>query len=189
MFSKSVFTALLFGLFLLLSSTNIMARTLDDISFEDTASIEGKSLVLNGIGIRKATFLKIKVYYGALYIATKSKDANSFLKTSDPKQIVMHFVRDVSSKDLKKTYKEAFEGANPQAATSMANLFESFSQNLVDIKKGQRMIFTFLNSGAILTVEGKAFSKIGDQKFSEALLNMWFINPLDPGLSKGLLGE
>jgi len=57
----------LLGFISLFFTLSLSAATLDGISFADKVNVEGKELVLNGIGIRKATFLKIKVYYGGLY--------------------------------------------------------------------------------------------------------------------------
>ncbi len=179
---------LFFTCLIALYSLNSFALTVDEISFDDKVNVAGKELVLNGVGIRKATFLKIKVYYGALYLASKAKDAE-FIKNSDPKQITMHFVRDVDAKDLKKTYKEAFEGANPGTFKSMLPTFEAFNTNFVDVKKGDRMVFTFLPDGVVLNIAGKSFPKAGDANFSKAVLSMWFVNPLDEGLTKGLLSH
>lgn len=165
------------------------ALTVDSINFEDKITVAGKELVLNGVGIRKATFLKIKVYYGGLYLSQKTTNSETFLNNAEPKQITMHFVRDVDAKDLKKTYKEAFEGANKDTYKSMLSTFETFNANFSDVKKGDAMTFQFLANGVVLTSAGKTFAKIGDAAFSKALLNMWFINPLDEGLSKGLLGQ
>lgn len=172
-----------------LLSLNVQAITVDSINFDDKINVAGKDLLINGVGIRKATFLKIKVYYGALYLSQKATTPGSFLGTADPKQIVMHFVRDVEVKDLKKTYLEAFEGANKETYKTMLPTLEAFNANLGDIKKGERMIITFLPDGAALNFAGKTFPKVGDANFSKALLNMWFINPLDEGLSHGLLGQ
>lgn len=180
--------SLFLGLITLLS-LNAHALTVDSINFDDKINVAGKDLVLNGVGIRKATFLKIKVYYGGLYLTAKTTDAKNFLSTNDPKQIVMNFVRDVDAKDLKKTFREAFEGANKETYKSMLPTFEAFVANVTDIKKGEKMIFTFGADGAALSMAGKLIPKSGDAKFSQALLNMWFINPLDEGLTKGLLGQ
>ena len=165
------------------------ALTVDSINFEDKVNVAGKELVINGVGIRKATFLKIKVYYGALYLSEKHTNAAEFLQTETPKQIISHFVRDVDVKDLKKTYLEAFQGANKETYKNLLPTLEAFNANLGDIKKGERMIITFLPDGAILNFAGKSFPKVGDGNFSKALLNMYFINPLDQGLTNGLLGK
>jgi hypothetical protein len=179
----------LFLVTMLFTTLTTHALTVDSINFEDKVNVNGKELVINGVGIRKATFLKIKVYYGALYLSQKSTNSGTFLGTTEPKQIIMHFVRDVEMKDLKKTYLEAFEGANKETYKSMLSTLEAFNANLGDIKKGEKMIINFLPDGATLTFAGKSFAKIGDANFSKALLNMWFVNPLDEGLSKGLLGQ
>lgn len=178
----------LFLTMITLLTLNAHAFTIDSINFEDKVNVAGKDLVLNGVGIRKATFLKIKVYYGALYLAQKSNTAAAFLSTNDSKQIVMHFVRDVDVKDLKKTYLEAFEKANKETYKSMLPMLEQFNSSLSDIKKNERMIITFLPDGATLAFIGKTHPKVGDAAFSKALLNMYFINPLDQNLTNGLLG-
>ena len=180
---------ILIAIMIIFTALSASALTVDSINFEDKVVVAGKELVLNGVGIRKATFLKIKVYYGALYIAQKSKNAETFLGTAEPKQITMHFVRDVDAKDLKKTYKEAFEGANKDSYKSMLPTFEAFNANFTDVKKGDIMTFQFLPDGVVLTSAGKSFTKAGDAAFSKAILNMWFIDPLDAGLTKGLLGQ
>jgi hypothetical protein len=173
----------------IVTAVSANALTVDSINFEDKVNVAGKELVINGVGIRKATFLKIKVYYGALYLTEKHTNAAEFLKTDSSKQIIMHFVRDVSRNDLNKTYLEAFEGANKETYKIMLPTLEAFNANLSDIKKGERMIITFLPDGATLTFAGKTFPKVGDSAFSKALLNIYFINPLDQGLSEGLLGR
>ncbi len=174
---------------MIFSVVSAHAKTVDSINFEDKVQVAGKDLVINGVGIRKATFLRIKVYYGALYVTQKTTTPAAFLGTTEPKQIVMHFVRDVDAKDLKKTYKEAFEGANKETYKTMLPIFEAFNNNFTDIKKGELMTFSFLPDGVVLTEAGKTFPKAGDANFSKAVLNMWFVNPLDEGLMKGLLGQ
>lgn len=178
-----------FSLLLALCAFNAFALTVDGITFEDKKSVAGKELVLNGVGIRKATFLKIKVYYGALYVTQKTTEANSFLTSQDPKQIVMHFVRDVEVKDLKNTFNEAIEKANGPAHKALLPALDKFNAQLVDMKKNERMIVTFTNDGVVLSVKDKTFEKVPGADFSRGLLNIWFINPLDENLSKGLLGK
>ena len=178
-----------FLIMMVFTAASANALTVDSINFEDKVNVAGKELVINGVGIRKATFLKIKVYYGALYLSEKHTNAAEFLQTETPKQIISHFVRDVDVKDLKKTYLEAFQGANKETYKNLLPTLEAFNANLGDIKKGERMIITFLPDGAILNFAGKSFPKVGDGNFSKALLNMYFINPLDQGLTNGLLGK
>lgn len=174
-----------------LVSFNISALTVDSIAFDDKIIVDSKELILNGVGIRKATFLKIKVYYGGLYLVTKTDSAFKFLTTTDPKQITMHFVRNVGVKDLKKAYSEGFENANKDNANYKELLvkLEIFNNLLSDVSKGERMIVIFHADGVTLNFKGKNSEKISGADFSQALLNIWFVNPLDENLSNGLLSK
>ena len=175
------------GFILLAFSLNLAAATLDNISFADKVNVDGSELVLNGIGIRKATFLKIKVYYGALYIDQKTKDPNIFLATATPKQLVMHFVRDVDAKKLRDAFLEGMEAANKNHA-SFKTQMDKFNSSVVDVVKNDLMIITFTKEGVSLNVKGKPSEKILGAEFSHALLNIWFTNPRDENLRNGLLG-
>ena len=50
-------------------------------------------LVLNGMGLRKATWLRAKVYLAGLYLEEKSLDADAFLRPERTKRIVLVLVR------------------------------------------------------------------------------------------------
>ncbi len=45
-----------------------------DVSFPEQVTVDGRTLALNGIGVRKATILRVEVYVAALYAATPSKE-------------------------------------------------------------------------------------------------------------------
>lgn len=175
--------------FLSLWSTSLVASSIDGVNFSDEIIADGKPLLLNGLGTRKATFLKVKVYHAALYLAHRASEPEAFLETPEPKQIVMSFVRNVGANDLKKTYSEAFATANPDTHQSMATLFNEFNSNFQqEVKKGQKMIFTFTDHGTSIKVGDQPETKFyGDAKFSQSLLRMWFIRPQDPDLARGLL--
>lgn len=172
----------------LLICFNSFAAELDGIKFEDKVNLDGKELVLNGIGIRKATFLKIKVYYGGLYLEQKSKDAMSFIGNNSPKQIVMNFVHDVDAKKLRSGFAEGLENANKNHA-ALKSQMDKFNACVTDVVKGDKFIVSFLADGVVLNAKGKACEKIAGQEFSKALLSIWFINPSDEGLTNGLLSK
>lgn len=174
-------------LFILFSTLSFSAE-LEGIKFADKINVEGKELVLNGIGIRKATFLKIKVYLGALYLDQKTKDPNAFLQTSTPKQIIMHFVRDVDAKKLRDAFNEGMEAANKNHTAFKAQM-DKFNSCIPDVVKNDLITITFSNDGVLVFAHGKTSEKIGNGDFSKALLNIWFTNPRDENLRSGLLGQ
>jgi hypothetical protein len=171
----------------LVFSFNIFSAELDGIKFDDKVLLENKELILNGIGIRRATIFKVKVYYGGLYLDQKSKDGSIIINNNSPKQIVMNFVHDVDAKKLAGGFSDGFKAANKNAEALTTQL-SKFNSLLSDVVKGDKIVINFLTDGVSVSVKGKAFEKIQSSEFSKALISIWFINPSDEGLRDGLLG-
>ena len=81
----------------LLAAVSAFGATCRDIQFPDSVNVASADLVLNGLGIREATLLRIKVYVGALYLPQKSSDGAAILRADGRWQLVLHFVRDVGA--------------------------------------------------------------------------------------------
>ena len=69
-----------------LASTSI-AATVADVTVADEATVGGQKLVLNGVGVREATMLKVKVYVMGLYLPEKSQDAEAIIASDGNKRI------------------------------------------------------------------------------------------------------
>ena len=63
-------------------------RTCRDISFPGHVQVNGNDLRLNGLGVRKATFLKINVYVAALYVVQPVHDPKELVESDAPQQLV-----------------------------------------------------------------------------------------------------
>ncbi len=68
--------------------------------FPETFNFKEEKLVLNGLGLRLATWFEVKVYIGALYLTSKSHDANNILNSKSPKVIQLKFLRDVEKEKI-----------------------------------------------------------------------------------------
>ena len=176
----------IFFLLTLIFLANTSAAEKDHIIFPDKVNIDGKELVLNGIGIRKKTILKVKVYYGGLYLEQKTNKPENFLMSLSPKQIIMHFVHDAGAKKISEGFEDALEASVKNYKTYSAPL-EKFNSYLEDMVVGDRMTITFYNDGVVLNIKNKSHEKILNGDFSRALLSIWFVNPGDEGLRDGLL--
>jgi len=67
-------------------------------------------------------------------LETKSKDPAAFLSATSPKQIVMHFVRDVDAKKLRDAFTEGMEAANKNYEAHKASL-DKFNSTITDVVK------------------------------------------------------
>ena len=92
----------------LLLAGAVSAGELAGVRLPDRTAAEGKDLVLNGMGLRKA-YAVAKVYVAGLYLERKSASADEILGSSSVRKIVLHFVRDVSREQITGAWSEGFE--------------------------------------------------------------------------------
>ena len=93
-------------------------------------------LVLNGLGIRKATFLKVKVYVAGLYLTQKSADPAQILSANAPWQLSLHFVRDVDARDMREAFDEGFKKSAGDKLAALEDRIESFEDKPYRIEGG-----------------------------------------------------
>ena len=160
------------------------------VKVPDSVEAGGAALVLNGLGIRKATFLNVKVYVASLYLPQKSGDAGKIIGASQPWQLVLRFVRDVDASDIRDAWEEGFEkNAGDKLATLQPSI-KTLNARMVDFKEGQYLSFTDDPAkGIAVDVNGASAAAIEGADFAAALLSIWLgPKPPDGDLKSGLLG-
>ncbi len=164
------------------------AAVLSGVTMPDQMSAGGQTLVLNGLGMRKVTI--IKVYVGGLYLPAKSHDANAILAADAPRAIRMEFVRDVDKGRLTNGFREGFEKNAGARVTSQKANFDRFLALVGDQKKGAVMVFTYVpGAGTVINIGGKDVATFEGKDFADALFSLW-LGPVPPSgeLRKGMLG-
>jgi len=181
--------ALALVVFVSLSTVALNAASLAGVTLPDSQQVAGKSLVLNGIGLR--TKLMVKVYVAGLYLEQKSSDPNAIMKSDTPKQIVMKFVHGASKNQMADAFNEGFEDNAPDALKTMKADIDKLIGALEPINSGDTMVFTYVpGTGSTLAINGKEKVTIAGQPFAQALLSVW-LGPKPPtaDLKKGMLGQ
>jgi hypothetical protein len=172
-------------------ATPAHAGTLEGVTLPDEASAGGKTLVLNGLGLREATILKVNVYVAGLYLPAKSSDAEAILKPELPKQIVMKFVRNVGKEKLAEAWSEGFTKNAPGTGGAVSAGLERLNAAMADVKSDDTIVLTYLpESGTNVVVKGKDAATIPGGDFARVLFSIWLgPNPPNIGLRDGLLGR
>jgi hypothetical protein len=168
----------------------VAGKACHGVNFPEQTQVQASPLTLNGLGLRQATMLKVNVYIAALYMAQKSTDANAILASNTPKQLVLHFVRDVDGADLKEAWEEGFEHNAKAQLPALKERIEQLQGWMADMKSGQQLTFTHKpGAGIEVDVNGKVQGTIAGDDFARAFLAIWLgAQPPNPGLKAGLLG-
>ena len=157
----------------------------------DEMSVAGKTLVLNGLGLREATALMVDVYVAGLYVEARSTDAGPILSPGVSKRIVMKFVRSVGKEKLADAWTEGFEKNAGDKAAAVASGLQTLNAAMADVKKDDTMAFTFVpGAGTTVTVKGRDVASIPGDDFQRVLFSVW-LGPQPPNVSlrDGMLGR
>jgi hypothetical protein len=167
--------------------TAALARELEGATPADTVKAGEKTLKLNGLGLRKKAMFK--VYVGALYLESPSKDAGAILTADQAKAIRMHFLRDLKKGQLVEAFQEGFD-ANAKDKAAQKAAFDKMLALVPDVKEGSTLTFTYLpGKGTTLQVADKELGAFEGKGFADAVFSIW-LGPKPPSedLKKGMLG-
>lgn len=175
---------------LVLVSGPVRAAQCDGVAFPDRVTVGGRVLQLNGLGIRKATFFRIKVYVGALYLAHRSHDAAAILNSGGTSEIVLHFLWHVTTGELREAWREGFAHSASAQLPALRSRIAILDGWMHGIDSGQTMTFIHRRGHGIeYLLDGRERGTIPGTDFARAFLGIW-LGPRPPGkaLRAGLLG-
>jgi len=178
-------SALLCGL---VAVTSVHAGTLAGVELPDKVTIDGATLVLNGLGLRQATVLKVKAYVGGLYLEQRTSDPNAVIDSSQVKRVTMKFLRDISRGPLASGWADELRKLPNRPPEDQIAKFTSL---ISDVKQGDTMSFTWRpGTGIEVALNGEARGSVPGDDFARALFTLWFgPTPGDPNLKRGMLGK
>jgi hypothetical protein len=92
-----------------------LAGELAGVTLPESAKVGDATLKLNGMGLRKKFI--IKIYVGALYLKSPSKDVPAILNADEPMRMVMHFLyKEVEAEKITEAWTEGFANNSPEKA-------------------------------------------------------------------------
>lgn len=179
----------------LLACGGAMAQiTLADVKYEETISVQGKPLLLNGAGIRyKAVF---KVYTAGLYLEKKAQAPQDIQALKGPKRLRIVMLREIDSAELGKLFSRGVEDNMDRAAFSklvpgIMRMSQIFSDHKKLLPGEEFMIDWIPGTGTVLTVKGQVQGEpFKEPEFFNALMGIWLgPQPVDWKIKDALLGK
>ncbi|MFO1264012.1 MAG: chalcone isomerase family protein [Rhodoferax sp.] len=164
------------------------------VKVEDSATVAGTKLLLNGAGIRyKGPF---KVYVAELYTTKKVTNLEELVAAPGPKRMVLVMTREIEAGPFGKLLTRAMEDNNPKAVMSklvpglmkMSDLF-TLHKNFVP---GDMIVMDWVpGTGLVVTVKGKVETEpFKEPEFFKALMGIWLgPSPAYWKLKDNLMGD
>jgi hypothetical protein len=179
----------LLALLLTLQSPPIAGATLAGVTFPDRIEIDGHSLVLNGLGVRKKLF--IKVYVGTLYLPQKEASAPNVLGADSLRRMVFHFLYGVSKGQMCDAWEKGLRDNIPAPSSQVTENFTQLCAWMEEIPKGHEMTLTYApGHGTDVEVNGKHKGILAGKPTTDAIMSTWIGANPDPGqdFKKAVLG-
>jgi hypothetical protein len=180
---------------LLAASLPVFAATdVAGVKFDDTATVNGQALKLNGAGLR--TKLIFKVYALGLYLPEKKTAVADVLASQGARRVQIVSLRDLTSQEFGDAFMKGLN-ANTDAAerTRLLPQTKTFGEMFAGIpglKKGDVLLVDWIpGTGTVCTLNGKKIGEtVQDIAFYNAILRIWIGDkPADSDLKPKLLGS
>jgi hypothetical protein len=164
-------------------------RTLKGVTMPLSAQVDGRTLVLNGMGLRTKFFFK--VYVAGLYLEKPSSDGAEVASSEQFKRLDLVFLRSVGGKTVAEALAEDFANNAGDAMPALKARIERFEKLIPDVKKGGRMSFVYRpGAGLEVLADGSEAGSIEGKDFADMLFRVWVgEKPADKALKAGLLGN
>jgi Chalcone isomerase-like len=172
------------------SARHVLAAEISGVKLPDQVTLEGKTLKLNGTGLRQAKILlTFNVYAAGLYLENAMHDADAIASSDQTKSIEMVFMRDVTAKQMAEAFQDGFDKNCVADCGRLKPEISKLQALLKDMKKGETMAYHFLSDGVEVMIRGQKAGKLGDKAFSHQLIRVWIgKNPPNPELKAGFVG-
>ncbi|MES2258898.1 MAG: chalcone isomerase family protein [Pseudomonadota bacterium] len=163
------------------------------VKFDDTITLAGQQLKLNGAGLR--TKVIFKLYALGLYLPEKKSTAAEIQSLAGARRIQIVVLRELTSEQFGDAFMAGLN-ANTEAAERTKFLpqtkqFGEMFAAIPGLKKGDVLTVDWLpGTGTVCTLNGKKIGEVQDVGFYNAILRIWIGDkPADGSLKPLLLGE
>ena len=167
----------------------VVAGEVAGVKMPDTVSVEGKTLKLNGIGLRKKVVFK--VYVAGLYLESPSKDAAVVIASDQVKRVQLSVLRSLKAAQVTEAIAEGFEKNSKAQMGALKDRLSKFNAMFADVVEGDQILMTYVpGKGTLVSVKGAEKGSVEGKDFADALFSVWLgPNPVQEDLKKALLGS
>lgn len=169
------------------------AADVEGVDVEDTVSVGGVRLELNGAGMR--TVYIVKAYVAALYVPSRSSRPEDLLSQQGPRRLSLTMLADLSAEWLAQRFVAALrDNCLEHELVRLAPRVERLVDTMLTLgqtRKGERIDIEFSAGATRVSVDGHALGPAipGEDLFVAILRVFVGERPIDTELKQAILGR
>jgi hypothetical protein len=165
------------------------AAEIDGVQLPATLQIDGKTLQLNGYGLRTYSILGIHIYVAGLYLEHLSTNPDEILRSPETKLLTVRFRHDVSAEKSRNAWRDGLLNNCLAPCRLDPKDVDAFLSQITDMKAGDSYDLLFTQRGAAVTNNGRMVGTVSKPQFAQAMLATFLgPKPGTPSLKHDLLG-
>jgi len=157
------------------------------VNFPRTMQAGGKTLTLNGAGLR--TRFMFKVYAIGLYLEHPATDAATILAADEVRRAELHMLRSVSASEMADAIADAFNANAAGAGPQLKDRLDRFKAMFPNATEGEVIALTYIpGTGTVVGAGGRDLGTVPGKDFADVLFSAWIgASPVDSSLKRALL--
>jgi hypothetical protein len=152
------------------------AAELDGLPIPDTLQVEGRTLHLNGFGLRTYSVLDLHIYIASLYLEHPSNNPDAIIRSPETKLLTVRFERGIGADRARDAWRENLENNCVAPCHLDPQDVERFLSLVPAMHAGDNYNLLFRQNGATVTVNGQEIGTFSKRQFAEVMLAT-FIGP------------
>jgi len=162
----------------------------EGFEFPQEVKVENERLALNGLALRKVTFLEIRVLVAGFYLPQPTSEPSVIEKMEGRKQLRLHFLKNVSAKTIATTWTEELMKNCVTSCPEIKEKAAGLERLISDVKKNDLLEITFEKDRLIFQLNGQKEGSIDGPEFALAFLRIWIgDHPINEDFKKDLLKQ
>jgi hypothetical protein len=156
------------------------------VALPATQEVEGKTLRLNGAGLRTRV---VRLYVAGLYLEQPTTDAQEAIESEQVKRVELHVLRTLTRQQVGETIADGFRRNSAREMDALHGRLTQLMDSLPDVRRGDTLMVTYV-PGEGTTVEGPQgrTKTIEGEDFAQALFSVWLgDDPVQRDLKQALL--
>ena len=168
------------------------AKEIEGVKVPGKVQVDGKTLTLQGAGVRSVSFLglPVKVYVGAFYSPQAVTSLDNAVAAPKPMQFDFTFLRSVGQNDVTKAWNSQFAASNTYTYPGFEQDLAKFVAAFGPLNNGDVESVRLLDGETQVFDKGQLRATIPGQNFQKAFLSLWLgTKPVTPELKKAFMGQ
>jgi hypothetical protein len=179
---------LMISIFIGSVSLPVQAVELDGTQVPDTIQVGGKTLYLNGYGIRTWSILGIHIYAASLYVEHLSTDPNEIIESPETKLLSVRFEHAISAHQAREAWRTGLANNCVAPCHLDPQDVASFLTQVPGMTPGEYFYLEFSGNTAKVSADGQQIGVISRPQFANAVLATFLgPHPASPALRHELL--